>query len=65
MNEIMKVLTIIATIILPLTLITGIYGMNFHYMPELYFRYGYYIILTLMSLITLVFILFFKRKKWF
>lgn len=65
MNEIMKVLTIIATIILPLTLITGIYGMNFHYMPELYFRYGYYIILILMSVITLIFILFFKRKKWF
>ncbi len=64
MNEIMKVLTIIATIIFPLTLITGIYGMNFRYMPELYWRYSYFFVLILMGLISGVMIIYFKRKRW-
>lgn len=65
MNEIMKTLTIIATIILPLTLITGIYGMNFRYMPELNWRYGYLWVMMLMILTTGGFIYYFRKKNWF
>jgi magnesium transporter len=64
MNEVMKVLTIIATIFIPLTFITGIYGMNFVYMPELGWRWGYPIVLIFMALIGLSLGFFFKRKKW-
>ena len=65
MNEIMKTLTIIATIFIPLTFITGVYGMNFKFMPELSWRWGYGITLGAMFLITTIMLLFFKRKKWF
>lgn len=65
MNEIMKTLTIIATIILPLTLITGVYGMNFRYMPELNWRYGYLWSMLLMTLTTGGFIYYFRKKNWF
>ncbi|NMC76339.1 MAG: magnesium/cobalt transporter CorA [Candidatus Methanofastidiosa archaeon] len=64
LNEIMKVLTIIATIMMPLTLISGIYGMNFEYMPELKWRYGYYITLTLMFIIGSVMLYYFRKKEW-
>lgn len=64
MNEVMKVLTIIATIFIPLTFITGIYGMNFQYMPELSFHYGYPIALIIMGLIVISMALYFKKKKW-
>lgn len=64
MNEVMKVLTIITTIMMPLTLITGVYGMNFKYMPELDMRYGYYMALGLMGIIVFIEIIFFKIKKW-
>ena len=64
MNEIMKVLTVISTIFMPLMFITGIYGMNFKYMPELEWTTGYYEILALMLIIALMMVLFFKRKKW-
>lgn len=64
MNEVMKVLTIIATIFIPLTFIAGIYGMNFEYMPELTVRNGYFIILIVMLIIGLYMIYFFKKKKW-
>ena len=64
-NEVMKVLTIIATIMMPLTLIASIYGMNFKFMPELYWKYGYYAALAIMATIGLVMIIYFKRKKWF
>ena len=63
-NEITKVLTIIATIMMPLTLITGIYGMNFKYMPEIAHRYGYLFFWVLMLLVTLGMLTFFKRRKW-
>jgi len=63
-NEVMKILTIIMTMMMPLTLITGVYGMNFKFMPELYSPYGYYTTLSLMLLIALGMLIFFKRKKW-
>lgn len=65
LNESMRVLTAFAAILLPLTLIAGIYGMNFHYMPELYWRYGYYYALALMIFVTVFLLWLFKRKKWF
>jgi magnesium transporter len=65
MNEIMKVLTIIATIFIPLTWIVGIYGMNFDYMPELRAKIGYPIVMGIMVVIGLLMLLYFKRKKWF
>lgn len=64
MNEVMKVLTIIATIFIPLTLIAGVYGMNFRYMPEMEWRYGYPAVLILMLCIGLGMVAYFKRKKW-
>ncbi|MFP4499257.1 MAG: magnesium/cobalt transporter CorA [Vulcanimicrobiota bacterium] len=64
MNEVMKVLTIIATIFIPLTLISGIYGMNFKYMPELEWKWGYFVTLGVMALIGLGMVLFFRKKKW-
>ena len=64
MNEVMKVLTIIATIFIPLTLIAGIYGMNFKYMPELEWVAGYPLVLLSMLAIGIVMIFYFKRKRW-
>ena len=64
MNEIMKMLTIIATIFIPLTFIVGIYGMNFDVMPELRWRYGYAAVMILMSLIAGGMMLYFWRKGW-
>jgi len=65
MNEVMKVLTIIATIFIPLTFIVGLYGMNFQFMPELKWRWGYPAVLFLMAVISLFMVSYFKRKKWF
>jgi magnesium transporter len=64
MNEIMKVLTIIATIAIPLTVITGIYGMNFQFMPELQWQWGYPIVLLAMLTLGVFMIMYFRRKKW-
>jgi magnesium transporter len=64
MNNVMKVLTIISSIFIPLTFIAGVYGMNFDYMPELRWKYGYFIILGAMFLIFLLMILYFRIKKW-
>ncbi len=64
MNEIMKVLTIIATIFIPLTFIVGIYGMNFEYMPELRWRWGYFAVLGLMVAVGVFMVLFFRKKRW-
>lgn len=63
-NEVMKVLTIMASIFIPLTFIVGVYGMNFEYIPELQLRYGYFYIWGLMLLIFLGLLLYFKRKHW-
>jgi magnesium transporter len=64
LNEVMKVLTIIATIFMPLTFIAGVYGMNFKYMPELEFRWGYFCVLGIMLVIALLMVRYFKKKKW-
>ncbi len=64
MNEIMKVLTIISTIFIPLTFITGLYGMNFKYMPELSLKWGYPAVISIMVLTVAGLVIFFKRKKW-
>ncbi|HCD36152.1 MAG TPA: magnesium and cobalt transport protein CorA [Chlorobium sp.] len=65
MNDIMKVLTIIATVFMPLSFIAGVYGMNFHYMPELESPFGYYAVLGVMGSIFVGMILFFRTRKWF
>jgi magnesium transporter len=65
MNEVMKVLTIIATIFIPLTFIAGIYGMNFEFMPELQWRWGYPAVWILMMAIFVGMLVYFRRKKWF
>lgn len=65
MNEIMKVLTSFAAIFLPLSLITGIYGMNFRQMPELEWKYGYLFALGLIVICASFLIWMFKKKKWF
>lgn len=64
MNEIMKLLTIISTIFIPLTFLAGIYGMNFKFMPELNFKYGYFLVWAIMILVFLGLLYYFKRKKW-
>jgi len=63
-NEIMKFLTIIGTIFIPLTFVVGLYGMNFKYMPELEWHYGYFAILGLMTTMTAGMIMYFKHRRW-
>ena len=63
-NRIMTVLTVVTTIFMPLTLIVGWYGMNFHYMPELEWKWGYPVIIAISLLIVVGSLLFFKKKKW-
>lgn len=65
MNEIMKVLTIIATIFIPLTFIVGVYGMNFDYMPELEWHWGYHAVWGVMLAVGAAMLLWFRRKGWF
>ena len=65
MNEVMKVLTIIATIFIPLTFIAGVYGMNFKYMPELEWRWAYFGVLAIMVVVGILMISYFRRRKWF
>jgi len=64
MNAVMKVLTIIATLFIPLTFVAGIYGMNFKYMPELEWRWSYPIVWFIMIAVAVVMLLYFRRKKW-
>lgn len=64
MNAVMKVLTIIATIFIPLTFIAGIYGMNFDNMPELHFPWAYPVVWLVMAAVTLGMVIYFKRKRW-
>ena len=63
-NRIMTVLTVVTTIFMPLTLIVGWYGMNFRYMPELEWKWGYPVIIAVSLIIAVSSLLFFKKKKW-
>ncbi|WP_396212669.1 magnesium/cobalt transporter CorA [Flavobacterium sp.] len=65
MNNVMKTLTVVSVFFMPLTFIVGVYGMNFDNMPELHWKYGYFIILGFMLLLLLGMIYYFKKKKWF
>lgn len=65
MNNVMKVLTIIATIFIPLTFIAGVYGMNFEHMPELGWPWAYYAVWALMLMMAFAMVIYFKVKKWF
>ena len=60
----MTLLTVITTIFMPLTLIAGWYGMNFRYMPELEWRYGYLAVIVLSAAVIICCLILFKRKKW-
>ena len=62
MNEIMKTLTVVSVIFMPLTFIVGIYGMNFDYMPELRWHYGYFEVLALMFVLVIGMLFYFKKK---
>lgn len=64
MNEVMKVLTIMASIFIPLTFFAGIYGMNFDYIPELKFKYSYFILWGIFIIIVVGMVMYFRRKKW-
>jgi magnesium transporter len=64
MNEVMKLLTIIATIFIPITFVVGVYGMNFHYMPELEWKWGYFTVLGFMFCVVGFMLIYFKRKNW-
>ncbi|GJM29068.1 MAG: cobalt/magnesium transport protein CorA [Cyclobacteriaceae bacterium] len=65
MNDIMKVLTIFAAIFIPLTFIAGIYGTNFEVLPELHYRYSYFIMLGFMALVAVGMLIYFRKQKWF
>jgi magnesium transporter len=60
----MKVLTIIATLFMPLTFLAGVYGMNFEHMPELKWQYGYFMLWGVMIVIALTMLVYFRKKKW-
>lgn len=64
-NEVMKVLTVFASIFIPLTFIAGVYGTNFDYLPELHFKYAYFIMLAGMAVVAAGMLYFFRKKKWF
>ncbi len=64
LNQVMKVLTIIATIFIPLTFLAGLYGMNFKYMPELEWQWGYPFVLTIMISVACFMLYFFRKRKW-
>ena len=64
MNEVMKVLTVISVIFIPLTFIVGVYGMNFQYMPELKMKYGYFFIVVIMLIIASLLLFVFYKKGW-
>jgi len=64
-NRIMQTLTVISAIFFPLTLIAGIYGMNFDHMPELHWRYGYFAVLGLLAIIAITLLFYFRRRRYF
>ena len=64
-NDVMKILTIFASIFIPLTFIAGIYGMNFDFMPELHWKPAYFVMLGIMAAVTLAMLRFFRKRGWF
>lgn len=64
LNDVLKMLTIFSVIFIPITFIVGVYGTNFDYLPELHFRYGYFVMWLVIILLVACMILYFKRKKW-
>lgn len=64
MNQVMQVLAVITTIFVPLSFLAGLYGMNFDYIPELHFKYGYFVLLGVMLCVILGLLYYFKKKKW-
>jgi len=65
MNQVMKTLTIVTSIFIPLSFIAGVYGMNFSNMPELTYQYGYFVVLGIMAVLITSMLIFFKKQKWF
>lgn len=65
MNEIMKTLTVVSAIFIPLTFIVGVYGMNFKFMPELEYEYGYYTVVGIMILVVIGMLFYFKKRNWY
>lgn len=65
LNEVMKTLTVVSVFFIPLTFIVGVYGMNFDNMPELHWKYGYFVILISMFILLLGMVFYFKKKKWY
>lgn len=64
MNKAIQTLTIITVIFIPLSFIAGVYGMNFHYMPELEWRWGYPAVISLMTVVMVSMLVYFKRRRW-
>jgi magnesium transporter len=64
LNEVMKVLTIITTIFIPLSFIAGVYGMNFRHMPELEWHWGYPAVMLVMGVVAIMMVVYFRRKRW-
>lgn len=64
-NDVMKILTVFSAVFIPLTFIVGVYGMNFKYIPFLNYHYGYFILWGIMLIVTILMLIFFKRKRWF
>lgn len=64
MNEVIKMLTILSTLFMPLTFVVGLYGMNFKYMPELEWKWGYPVVLTVLGVMTCLMLWFFRRRRW-
>lgn len=64
MNQVMKTLTVVSSIFIPLTFIVGVYGMNFKYIPELDYHYGYFVVIGSMSLLSVILIIYFLKKGW-
>jgi magnesium transporter len=65
LNDIIKFLTVFSVIFIPLTFIAGVYGTNFDYLPELHYKYSYFIMLGVMLVLAISMIVYFKKKKWF
>jgi magnesium transporter len=64
LNEVMKVLTVMSSVFIPLTFLAGVYGMNFQYMPELHWRYGYPVVMGGMALVAAGLLVAFRRRGW-